>query len=231
MEGMKRRSFLVYAATSLGVALDGALPNFARAQNPPQAAANLPSSNTSEFPQNSTVVLVHGAWADGSCWRNVILPLQQRGLQVVCAPIPLTSLTNDATALSWALERTNGPVVIVGHAYSGAVIAACGKTESNLWSISRRSRRMRARTVAKVFYRDTPHPEAPEVGSRFPWLYMDAGRWISPSGCPQGFCRSNKRLAAVQRPISIQCIQEAGPDPGVENEALVVFTRRRGSHD
>ena len=85
---MKRRSFLgALAATSLGVALDGSLSNFARAQNTSLAAANLLSSNTSEFPQNSTVVLVHGAWADGSCWRNVIVPLQQRGLHVICAPI------------------------------------------------------------------------------------------------------------------------------------------------
>jgi pimeloyl-ACP methyl ester carboxylesterase len=76
------------------------------------------------FPKDSAIILVHGAWADGSCWRNVILPLQQRGLHVICAPIPMRSLTNDATALSWALERTGGPVVLVGHAYSGAVIAA-----------------------------------------------------------------------------------------------------------
>ena len=46
-------------------------------------------------PQNGTVVLVHGAWADGSCWRNVILPLRRHGLTVTCAPIPLTSLTDD----------------------------------------------------------------------------------------------------------------------------------------
>jgi len=38
--------------------------------------------------QNATVVLVHGAWADGSCWQNIILPLQRQGLNVTCAPIP-----------------------------------------------------------------------------------------------------------------------------------------------
>jgi hypothetical protein len=52
------------------------------------------------------------------------MPLEQRGLRVICAPIPMTSLTDDATALSQALDRTNGPVVLVGHAYSGVVIAA-----------------------------------------------------------------------------------------------------------
>ena len=71
-----------------------------------------------EFPENSTIVLVHAAWADGYCWSNIVPPLERRGLEVICAPIPLTSLTSDATALSWALERTSGPVVLVGHAYS-----------------------------------------------------------------------------------------------------------------
>src|SRR5262249_44965078 len=75
----------------------------------------------SAFPQNCAIVLVHGAWADGSCWGNVILPLQQQGISVICAPIPLTSLTNDIAALNHALERTSGPVILAGHAYAGAV--------------------------------------------------------------------------------------------------------------
>ena len=44
------------------------------------------------FPENSTVIVVHGAWADGSSWKEVILPLKKQGLQVVAAPLPLTSL-------------------------------------------------------------------------------------------------------------------------------------------
>lgn len=40
------------------------------------------------FAQNATIVLVHGAWADGSCWRDVILPLRKEGLDVMCTPIP-----------------------------------------------------------------------------------------------------------------------------------------------
>jgi hypothetical protein len=60
-------------------------------------------------PRNSAIILVHAAWADGSCWSNVILPLQKQGLRVTCAPIPMTSLTDDAAALSGALERTSAP--------------------------------------------------------------------------------------------------------------------------
>src|SRR5580698_6776009 len=71
-----------------------------------------------------TVILVHGAWADGSCWNNVILPLRHRGLSVTAAPIPLTSLTDDSAALRRVIERVDGPVILAGHAYAGAVITA-----------------------------------------------------------------------------------------------------------
>jgi len=59
------------------------------------------------FAEDSTIILVHGAWADGSSWNNVILPLQRSGLKVICVPIPLTSLTDDAAALDRALERAS----------------------------------------------------------------------------------------------------------------------------
>lgn len=74
--------------------------------------------------QAGSVVLVPGAWADGSCWSNVILPLRRHGLDVVAAPIPLTSLSEDTAALRRVIERTIGPVILVGHAYAGAVISA-----------------------------------------------------------------------------------------------------------
>src|ERR1700733_9115851 len=123
---MERRKFLgALTAATLGIAAEGLLTGSVRAQDSARAVkASGSSSKTSQFPENSAVVLVHAAWADGSCWSNVILPLQRHGLHVMCAPIPMTSLTDDAAALSRALERTSGPVVLVGHAYSGAVIAA-----------------------------------------------------------------------------------------------------------
>jgi pimeloyl-ACP methyl ester carboxylesterase len=83
---MERRSFLgALTAASLGVVLKGSFADLARAGNTSDAPGSSgQGSKTSEFPQDSTIVLVHGAWADGSCWRNVILPLKQRGLHVVC---------------------------------------------------------------------------------------------------------------------------------------------------
>jgi len=66
-----------------------------------------------------SLVLVHGAWADGSSWGKVIGPLTAEGVRVVAAPLPLTSLADDVAALDRTLERIEGPVVVVGHAYAG----------------------------------------------------------------------------------------------------------------
>ena len=70
-----------------------------------------------------SVVLAHGAWADGTSWAKVIAPLAAEGITVVAAPLPLTSFRDDVAALDRTLERMTGPVVLAGHAYAGAVIA------------------------------------------------------------------------------------------------------------
>lgn len=69
-----------------------------------------------------TLVLAHGAWADGSSWDRVIRRLHRRNLPAVAAPLPLTSLDDDIAALNRVVERVDGPVVLAGHAYAGAVI-------------------------------------------------------------------------------------------------------------
>src|SRR5277367_5482356 len=165
-EEMERRSFLsALTAASLGVALEGSFTEFSRAQNTAQVVASSlgRTTKTGEFPQNSTIILVHAAWADGYCWSNIVLPLKRRGLEVICAPIPLTSLTNDATALSWALERSSGPVVLVGHAYSGAVIAAVREDRVKSLVYIAALAPDEGETVAKIFYRDPKPPESPKL--------------------------------------------------------------------
>ena len=213
---MERRRFLgALAGASLGLGLKDPFTEFARAQNTAQAGAILSgqSSKMSEFPQNSTIVLVHGAWADGSCWRNVIVPLEQRGLKVICAPIPLTSLTNDATALSWALERTTGPLVLVGHAYSGAVIAAVQEDRVKSLVYIAALAPDESETVAKVFYRDPKPPESPKLAPDSHGFI-----WIPDGGFRQAVAHKASTdqigvAAAVQRPIALRCIQEPAPKP------------------
>lgn len=72
------------------------------------------------------VVLVHGAWADGSCWIEVIPRLQAAGFRVTAVQNPLTSLAADAAATSRALDLQDGPTVLVGHSWGGAVITEAG---------------------------------------------------------------------------------------------------------
>src|SRR6266511_1567789 len=72
------------------------------------------------------VVLVHGAFADGSSWSKVIPLLQAKGLHVTSVQIPRTSVADDVAATKRALAGQNGPVVLVGHSYGGVVITEAG---------------------------------------------------------------------------------------------------------
>jgi pimeloyl-ACP methyl ester carboxylesterase len=72
------------------------------------------------------IVLVHGAFSDGSSWSKVIPLLQARGLHVVAVQIPLTSFADDVAATKHAIALQDGPVVLVGHSYAGAVITEAG---------------------------------------------------------------------------------------------------------
>jgi pimeloyl-ACP methyl ester carboxylesterase len=212
---MNRRKFLGTIAASSGVAVERSLTEFPRAQNAISSGSSSAkrSASKNEFPENSTIVLVHGAWADGYCWSSLILPLELRGLKVICAPIPLTSLTDDAAALNSVLERANGPVVLVGHAYSGAVIAAAqGERVKSLVYLAALAPD-EGETVAKVFYREPSSPEAPK-------LVPDSRGfiWMPESGFHQAVAHKAsaeqaKIAAAVQRPIAVRCIQEPAPAP------------------
>jgi pimeloyl-ACP methyl ester carboxylesterase len=167
----------------------------------------------SSFAANATIVLVHGAWADGSCWQNIVLPLRREGLQVTCAPIPLTSLTDDIAALQRVLERTNGPVVVAGHAYGGAVIA--GPEDERVRSLVYIAALAPAEgeTVGDVFYRAAPHPQAPHLQPDVHGLI-----WMPEGGFAQAVAHKASPdqmtiLQAVQRPIAVKCIQEKAPAP------------------
>jgi len=72
------------------------------------------------------IVIVHGAWADGSSWSKVIPLLQAKGFHVVAVQNPLTSLADDVAATKRAIASQNGPVLLVGHSYGGVVITEAG---------------------------------------------------------------------------------------------------------
>jgi pimeloyl-ACP methyl ester carboxylesterase len=215
-EVMERRAFLgAPAAASFGVALDGALAEIARAQKTPRDAATSTgrAAKSSDFPENSTIVLVHAAWADGYCWSNIVVPLKRHGLNVMCAPIPLTSFTDDIDALSRALEHTSGPLVLVGHAYSGAVIAAVKEERVKSLVYIAALAPDEGETVEKVFYREAPGPEAPKMvpdSHGFVWMPDDA---FHNALAQKASLDQAKIAASVQRPLSVRCIKQPSPSP------------------
>lgn len=155
---------------------------------------------------SATLVLVHGAWADGSSWGPVIAPLQRRSLAVRAAPLPLTSLADDIAALDRVLERIDGPVVLAGHAYAGAVIASARPDHVRSLVFVAALAPDEGETVMDVFQRAAPHPLAPRLTPD-----PHGALWLPDEAFPTAFAQhapaeSAAVLAAVQRPIHLPCI-------------------------
>jgi len=153
-----------------------------------------------------SVVLAHGAWADGSSWSRVIAALKAEAMKVSAAPLPLTSLADDVAALNRSLDRTQGPIVLVGHAYAGAVIALSRPERVAALVYVNALAPDEGEKVADVFYRLEPHPQAPKLApdsNGLIWLPDQAfGTAFAQNATPEDLAV----LAAVQRPISLSCI-------------------------
>jgi pimeloyl-ACP methyl ester carboxylesterase len=157
-------------------------------------------------PRDVSVVLTHGAWADGSSWRKVIGPLKAEGATVFAAPLPLTTLADDVTALDHTLERIEGPVVLAGHAYASAVIAATRSEKVKSLVYIAALAPDEGETVGDVFYRAKPHPRAPNLAPDRNGLI-----WLPENAFAAAFAQhasgeEHALLAAVQRPIALPCI-------------------------
>ena len=81
---------------------------------------------------NPNIVLVHGAWADGSCWSAVIEGLQAKGYNVTAPQFPESSLAADVTRLRQVLNRQDGPTVVVGHSYGGQIMTSLSTDAPNV---------------------------------------------------------------------------------------------------
>ena len=160
-----------------------------------------------------SVVVVHGAWADGSSWAKVIAPLTADGAKVVAAPLPLTSFRDDVAALDRTLERVAEPVVLAGHAYAGAVIAATRDERVKALVYVSALAPDEGETVADVFYRTQPHPLAPKLApNNHGLIYLPESAFataFAQNAAPQELAV----LAAVQRPLSPACINVAVDRP------------------
>jgi len=151
-------------------------------------------------------VLAHGAWADGSSWARVITALKGEGTAVLAAPLPLTSLADDVAALNRSLDRTEGPIVLAAHAYAGAVIALARPERVKALVYVTALAPDEGEKVADVFYRNEPHPLAPKLApdkDDLIWLPEEA---FATAFAPNASAQDQAVLAAVQRPLSLNCI-------------------------
>jgi len=153
-----------------------------------------------------SAVLAHGAWADGSSWARVITALRAEGVNVSAAPLPLTSLGDDVAALNRSLDRTEGPVVLVAHAYAGAVIALARPERVKALVYVTALAPDEGEKVADVFYRLELHPQAPKLAPDSNGLI-----WLPENAFATAFAQNASVedlavLAAVQRPMSVNCI-------------------------
>lgn len=165
--------------------------------------------------QNTTVVLVHAAWADGSSWNKVIPPLQRLGLNVVAAQIPLTSLTDDIVAVQRVLGMVSGPLVLAAHSYGGAVITGAASNQPKVRALAFIAAIVpdEGETVGQLFHRAAPHPRAPQL------LPDENGLlWMSAEGFANAVAHGATPeeialMTATQKPIALKCLGEPMTKP------------------
>jgi pimeloyl-ACP methyl ester carboxylesterase len=170
------------------------------------AIVPITSSKAAEFTAK-TVVLVHGAFADGSSWQKVIPYLEKAGLKVVAVQNPLDSLANDVAATQRAIDIADGPVVLVGHSWAGAVITEAGN-----------SAKVKSLVYVAAYAPDSGQSVG-DITSKYPapeslkYFVKDAGGYvkISDEGIKKFFAADldsadEKLVAAVQGPLHISTL-------------------------
>jgi pimeloyl-ACP methyl ester carboxylesterase len=208
--------FVLVALAALAAAL--IVPG-ASVAAPTDAAPSAPVRHDGHH-QRPTIVLVHGAWADGSSWAGVITRLQREGYTVLAPPNPLRSLSGDSSYIKDFLSTIKGPIVLVGHSYGGAVITNAATGNPNVKALvyvdgfapdqgeivnnligAGSALAVDPATVFDV----RPYPGAPAG---------DADLYLKPEVVANSFAqdlprRESALLAATQRPLTIA----AGNDP------------------
>jgi pimeloyl-ACP methyl ester carboxylesterase len=164
-----------------------------------------------------TVVLVHGAFADAASWSGVIAELQEHGIPVVAPPNPLRGLAADAAYVASAVAQIDGPVVLVGHSYGGAVITVAGAAENVVGLVYVAAYVLeKGESLGELQGR---FPEPPLGASLRPASYPAEGGAtavelsIVPEAFPQVFAADvpaevTRVLAAAQRPLAAGAFTE-----------------------
>jgi pimeloyl-ACP methyl ester carboxylesterase len=151
---------------------------------------------------SGTVILVHGAFADGSSWAKVIPQLEAHGLKVVAVQLPMTSLADDVATTTRAIEGASGPVTLVGHSWGGTVITEAGVSD-----------KVKSLVYIAAFANDVG-TNYPDLAKNFPAapgdgsVKVDAGGFahLSDDGIATNFApdlpvQEQRVIAATQGPI------------------------------
>ena len=193
-----------------------AVAGLAAVQAPGLAStAEAASTRTGSGHRKANVLLVHGAWVDGSSWNAVIPILQRHGHTVLAVQLPLTSLPDDVAWTRHVLaERLQGPTVMAGHSYGGAVISGAATGVKNVIGL----------VFASAFAPDQGETLG-GLGSLFPpppglaHTQPDSlgFLWFDPAAIPTNFApdipvAQARVLASTQKPIAARCFGDpAGP--------------------
>lgn len=179
------------------------------------------SASASEpAPSKPTIVLVHGALADSSSWNGVIAKLQRDGYSVIAAPDPLRNLKDDSDYVAEIVNNVNGPVVLVGHSYGGAVITNAATTAGNVKAL-----------IYVAAYAPDDGESAFDLTGKFPGSIL-AGALAPPITLPDGthdlYVQQDKfrpvfaadvpekeaeRMAATQRPVTDAALKGTSATP------------------
>lgn len=160
--------------------------------------------------QDLTAILVHAAWADGSSWNKVAVELQELGFHVRSSQIPLTGLFEDVAALKGLLRQVDGPVLLAGHSYAGAVITAAATDHPRVKALIYIAAIVpdEGETVGALFKNAMPH------GGARPQITPDADGflWLPPGAfanavAPDASRAETALMDIAQHPIALKCVQ------------------------
>ncbi|WP_069772272.1 alpha/beta fold hydrolase [Streptomyces sp. LUP30] len=164
-----------------------------------------------------TVVLIHGAFADAAGWSGVIAELQGQGVPVIAPPNPLRGLASDAAYVASVAAQIDGPVILVGHSYGGALITVAGVTENVVGLVYVAAYVLEeGESLGELQGR---FPLSPLVGNLKEWTYPVPGGdpavevTIAEDAFPSVFAADvpagvTKILAAAQRPLAAAAFEE-----------------------
>ncbi|MFF3484125.1 alpha/beta fold hydrolase [Streptomyces sp. NPDC002701] len=183
----------------------------------PLASAESSSHSTKPGPK-PTVVLVHGAFADASSWNGVVQRLQADGYPVKAPAVPLRDLPGDAAYISSVLANTEGPIILVGHSYGGAVVTNAAASDPDVKALvyvaayvpdagespAELSERKVDHPIDPLPVQPTPYPAAD--GSIGVDLYLDPAKYRSAFLSNTVSRDTAAVLAATQRPITAAAV-------------------------